>query len=182
MMPSVQRVSGWLVVAPIVLMSPALEAQEVATTVYLGGAPAPNGVTAALGARVDVFGAWGAYARAGLRGAANVCETSLPPTCDYPEGESYEFAAGLTYPAEGKGWVLLLGAGGGALSWQDGLDPFVDMSFEARRRLNGHMSLMLGLDAIYAPSVERKRNGNAAIVRERSVFFPAIMLGLSLNL
>ena len=88
-------------------------------------------------------------------------------------------AVGLTYPVVGEHWLVLSGAGGGLLSWQDGRDPFVDVSVEARRRLNGHMSLMLGADGIYAPSVERKRNGNEAIVPKRSVFFPVIMVGLT---
>jgi hypothetical protein len=179
-----RRIAGCVAgLAVLVLASGDLEAQALETTAYLGMGPETNGFSAALGARVDVVGvALGGYIRAGLRGATNVCETSLPPVCSYPEGASYEFAAGLTFPAEGERWLLLMGAGGGVLSWQDGLDPFVDVTLEARRRLNGSLSLVLGVDAIYAPSVERRRNGNEAIVPKRSVFLPVVLAGIALGL
>jgi hypothetical protein len=172
-----------MVVAGMILfLSSSLGAQDVATTFYVGAGPEAVAVNVALGLRADVFGVWGGYARAALRGAANLCEESLPPRCTYPEGEAYEFAGGLTYPRRGELWLMLLSAGGGVLSWQHELDPFVDVTFDLRRSLTGPHSLMLGVSGVYAPNVERKPNGLNAIVSEKNVFFVNVTLGHSLVL
>ena len=174
--------SGGLVVAVIVSPPGPVQAQEVSTMGYVAGGPETNGFSAAAGVRVDLFGTWGGYVRAALRGMTNVCESSLPPSCNYPEGETYEVALGVTYPISNGRWLWLLSAGGGVLSWQHELDPFLDLSLDGRRRLGDRVSLVAGLSGVFAPRVERERSGDDAIVRRRSVIFPNVVIGVGLRL
>jgi hypothetical protein len=163
----------------LALAATPLPGQAFSTSFYVSAGPEANGFSAATGLRVELLRTWGAYARAGLRGVTNVCESSLPPTCNYPEGGTREYAMGVMRAFGGNPWHGYLGLGGGLLSWQRERDPFVDLTAEVRRTLSQRTSIVLGINAVVAPGVERERHGNDAIVPRRNVVFPNGTLGLA---
>jgi hypothetical protein len=169
---------GFLTLALVTASSP-IHAQDVSTTMYLSAGPERNGISATAGFRLEVGTVWGAYARAALRGVTNVCLTSIPPHCNYPQGDTHEYAVGLARIYEQGAWRGFVGAGGGVLSWQDELDPFIDFTADIRRAIIGRISVLIGTQAVLAPEVEREPRGNDAIVSSKSVFFPSVMLGVS---
>jgi hypothetical protein len=118
-----------------------LQGQNLSTTFHLGAGPDGS---AAAGLRLEVVGVWGAYARAALRGVPNIWELSLPPHCNYPRGDTREYALGVARGVAAGDWRWFLGAGGGVLSWQDELDPFVDVTVDVRRALARRMSFLMG--------------------------------------
>jgi hypothetical protein len=68
------------------------------------------------------------------------------------------------------------------LSWQDELDPFVDVTVDARRALGRRMSFLMGINAVAAPGVERERRGDNPIVRRRTAVFTNIIVGLAVRI
>ena len=158
--------------------SPA-SAQDVSMSLYTGAGPDGHGLSAAAGVRVEVAGVWGGYARAALRSVTNLCLTSIPAKCNYPEGDTHEYAAGVVRTFDMTSWRGSIGAGGGVISWQDELDPFVDLSAQLRRPILQQVSLIFGVNAILAPGVEREPQGTRTIVSNRFVFFPNAVLGLA---
>ena len=172
---------GYLI---LVLAAPqsVLHGQNVSTTVYVGAGPETNGLSAAVGLRVEAGRTWGAYARAALREVTNVCETSLPPKCNYPKGETGEYAAGVSRIFAAGAWRAYVGVGGGVLSWQGESDTFVDLTADVRRTLGRRTSILFGIHAVRAPDVEREPRGDATIVSKRTVFFPNAILGLAFRI
>ena len=156
-----------------------LQGQNLSTTFHLGAGPDGS---AAAGLRLEAVGAWGVYARAALRMVPNTCELSLPPHCNYPRGDTREYALGVARGVAAGSWRWFLGAGGGVLSWQDELDPFVDITVDARRALGRRMSFLMGINAVAAPGIERERQDNNPIVRRRTVIFTNVIVGLAVRI
>jgi hypothetical protein len=172
-----------LLAAFIAVVHSRLPAQVLSASMYLGAGPGGVALSSTAGVRLDVLTRLGVYARAALRGVANPCEDSLPPTCDYPEGTGGEYAVGLSYPIlVGERWTGRASAGGGLVSWQDELDPLVDLTLDMRRVLNERITLMLGVNSVFVPDVDRERRGERAIVPNKDVFFPNVILGLAVRL
>jgi hypothetical protein len=151
-----------------------LDGQGLSTTFHLGAGPEPS---SAAGLRLEVVGVWGAYARAALRSVLNACDLS----CKYPSGTPREYALGVARGVAAGKWQWFLGAGGGVLSWQDELDPFVDLSVDARRALGQRLSFLVGINAVVAPGVERERRGNDPTVGRRTVRFTNLIVGLAVR-
>jgi hypothetical protein len=172
---AVRRVCLLLVLATA---SSPLHGQDLSTTFHLGAGPEPS---SAAGLRLEVVGVWGAYGRAALRSVLNACDLSLPASCKYPSGHIQEYALGVARGVAAGKWQWFLGAGGGVLSWQDGLDPFVDLNVEARRALGQRLSFLVGINAVVAPGVERERRGNDPIVGRRTVRFTNLIVGLAVR-
>ena len=168
---------GCLLLALVCGSSP-LHAQDVSTILYVGAGP----VSASLGVRLEVVSVWGAYARMAVSGVANICEDSLPPRCNYPEGAAREYALGMTHNFDQGTWRGFFAAGGGVLSWQNELDPFLDLTMDFRRSLTQRTSFLLGIQGVVAPGVDRGRNGSNAIVSKKTVVFVNAILGLVVRL
>ena len=133
--------AGCLVIVLIASHSP-VHGQNLSTTLYVGAAPAANDLSAAVGLRVEFGSTWGGYARAALRAVTNTCLESLPPRCNYPTGDTREYAVGVSRMLASDTWSTFLAAGGGAVSWQGESDPFLDVIVDVRRTPGRRTSLL----------------------------------------
>jgi hypothetical protein len=160
-----------------------LAGQDVRTTVY-GGAGISNldNPFGTGGMRIDVNRTWGAYGRIARRvDAMEDCTVSLPPYCRYPEGVAREYALGVSRMGGAGAWRTVAAAGGGVLHWQREADRFLDASAYVGRPLNTRASLVLGMQAVFVPGLERQRREYNPVVEKKNVLLLDALAGLRIQ-
>jgi hypothetical protein len=178
----------WVMVAAlaaigIVALDANLAGQEIMITMYGGaGGAKPNGLSATGGLRFDVSRTWGAYGRIGRRvEMMEECTASIPPYCSYPEGVAREYAVGVSRMGRAGIWRVAAVAGGGVLHWQHESDRFIDTALHFRRPLGTRGPVLLGLQTVMVPGLERERRGYDPIVQKKNVLLVDAVGGLSLQ-
>jgi hypothetical protein len=160
-----------------------LAGQDVWATLN-GGAGIANtdGISVTGGMRIDVSRTWGAYGRIAHRAAGmGDCTASLPPYCRYPEGVGREYALGVSRVGRAGTWRTVAAAGGGVLHWQREADRFIDASAHVGRPVSTRASLLLGVQAVFVPGLERERRGYDPIVEKKNVLLLDAVGGLSIR-
>jgi hypothetical protein len=67
------------------------------------------------------------------------------------------------------------------LHWQGEADRFIDASAHAGHPLSTRASLLLGVQAVFVPALERERRGYAPIVAKKNVLLLDAVAGLSIQ-